>query len=212
MKNIYDILVNFKKIPYEFYEWDKNDDIFHIKKIYSFKVENNVLFDLMNYEVVVSKDFLDVIYEKTEYYYGKQIKKINYSCIIYSDEIALALLFDETGKIIGKSKLLFDEEQDVILNGKDVDNYDIKYNIVKKNNYTLKFTRKESKIIFLLLKYLDKVFDDKSEDELKYLYYECYNKKENNFKKCYLTLRKDILQANFDVINNFKTLVKVLKK
>ena len=33
MKNIYDILVNFKKIPYEFYEWNKEDDERGCRKI-----------------------------------------------------------------------------------------------------------------------------------------------------------------------------------
>ena len=37
MKNVYDILVNFKKRAYEFYEWNKEDDIEHIKVIPSFK-------------------------------------------------------------------------------------------------------------------------------------------------------------------------------
>ena len=33
MKNVYDIVVNYKKQAYEFYEWDKSDNITHIKVI-----------------------------------------------------------------------------------------------------------------------------------------------------------------------------------
>lgn len=212
MKNVYDILVNFKKIPYEFYEWNNTDDIIHIKKICSFKVDDFVLYDFMRHDVVIEKDFLDKIFEKTEYYYGKQIKKLDYACIIYNEDVVLALLFNKDGKVVGKSKLLFDEEKDVILNGKNISFYSINYNVIKENNYDLKFTRKESKIIFLLLKYLDKVYEEKKEDELRYLYYECYDEKEQDYNKCYFNLKKDVLNADFDIISKFKTFVKVLKK
>ena len=46
MKNIYDILVNFKKIPYEFYEWNKEDDVKHVKKMPSIKVSDSALYDI----------------------------------------------------------------------------------------------------------------------------------------------------------------------
>ena len=33
MKEVYDLLLNFKKIAYEFYEWNNDDEIINIKKI-----------------------------------------------------------------------------------------------------------------------------------------------------------------------------------
>ena len=38
MKKTYDILVNYHKIAYEFYDWNKTDDVKHIKVIPTFKV------------------------------------------------------------------------------------------------------------------------------------------------------------------------------
>ena len=57
MKNIYDILVNFKKIPYEFYEWNKEDDVKHVKKMPSIKVSDSALYDIFYNDAVVSKNF-----------------------------------------------------------------------------------------------------------------------------------------------------------
>ena len=72
MKNIYDILVNFKKIPYEFYEWNKEDDVKHVKKMPSIKVSDSTLYDIFYNDAVVSKNFLDQIKDKTEILTGKR--------------------------------------------------------------------------------------------------------------------------------------------
>ena len=48
MNYIYDILLNFKKEFFEFYEWNLNDDIIHIRKIPVFKVRKNQLYDFKN--------------------------------------------------------------------------------------------------------------------------------------------------------------------
>ena len=63
--------------------------------------------------------------------------------------------------------------------------YKIEYNVLKKNNDNLKFTRKESKVVMLLLKYLEKTYEDKKSDELKYMYFECFNKEENDLFNAY---------------------------
>ena len=43
MNYIYDILVNFKETLYDFYEWNKNDNITHIRKIPLFRI-NDIFF------------------------------------------------------------------------------------------------------------------------------------------------------------------------
>lgn len=212
MKNVYDILVNFKKIPYEFYEWEQDDDIIHVKKAPSFKVDDLTIYEFMNYSFNISKEFMELIKDKTEVFANRSIKKVPYSCIVFNDETSLALMFDETGKVVGKSKLLFDESDDVVLSGADLKKYKIEYNVLKKNNDNLKFTRKESKVVMLLLKYLEKTYEDKKSDELKYMYFECFNKEENDLFNAYAKLKQSLENADFSVIDKLKSLVKVLKK
>ena len=209
MKNIYDILVNFKKIPYEFYEWNKEDDVKHVKKMPSIKVSDSTLYDIFYNDAVVSKNFLDQIKDKTEIFFGRTVKKVKYACVIYNDDVALSILLNDNGEIIGKSKLLFDEEEDVLK--EDVPLKEIDYNIIKKSKKIRGLTRREAKIVLLLSKYLDKIHESKKNDEIKYMYFECFNKVEEDNEKAYKNLKNEVLKANLNVIETLKTLIKVLK-
>lgn len=209
MKNIYDILVNFKKIPYEFYEWNKEDDVKHVKKMPSIKVSDSTLYDIFYNDAVVSKNFLDQIKDKTEIFFGRTVKKVKYACVIYNDDVALSILLNDNGEIIGKSKLLFDEEEDVLK--EDVPLKEIDYNIIKKSKKISGLTRREAKIVLLLSKYLDKIHESKKNDEIKYMYFECFNTVEEDNEKAYKNLKNEVLKANLNVIETLKTLIKVLK-
>lgn len=209
MKNIYDILVNFKKIPYEFYEWNKEDDVKHVKKMPSIKVSDSTIYDIFYNDAVVSKNFLDQIKDKTEIFFGRTVKKVKYACVIYNDDVALSILLNDNGEIIGKSKLLFDEEEDVLK--EDVPLKEIDYNIIKKSKKISGLTRREAKIVLLLSKYLDKIYENKKNDEIKYMYFECFNKVEEDNEKAYKNLKNEVLKANLNVIETLKTLIKVLK-
>lgn len=209
MKNIYDILVNFKKIPYEFYEWNKEDDVKHVKKMPSIKVSDSALYDIFYNEVKISKNFLDQIKDKTEIFFGRAIKKVKYACVIYNDDVALSILLNDNGEIIGKSKLLFDEEEDVLKD--DVPLKEIDYEVIKKSKKISGLTRREAKIVLLLSKYLDKIHESKKDDEIKYMYFECFNKVEEDNEKAYKNLKNEVLKANLNVIETLKTLIKVLK-
>lgn len=209
MKNIYDILVNFKKIPYEFYEWNKEDDVKHVKKMPSIKVSDSTLYDIFYNDAVVSKNFLDQIKDKTEIFFGRTIKKVKYACVIYNDDVALSILLNDNGEIIGKSKLLFDEEEDVLKD--DVSLKEIDYEVIKKSKKISGLTRRETKIVLLLSKYLDKIHESKKNDEIKYMYFECFNTMEEDNEKAYKNLKNEVLKANLNVIETLKTLIKVLK-
>lgn len=209
MKNIYDILVNFKKIPYEFYDWNKEDDVKHVKKMPSIKVSDSALYDIFYNEVKISKNFLDQIKDKTEIFFGRTVKKVKYACVIYNDDVALSILLNDNGEIIGKSKLLFDEEEDVLKD--DVPSKEIDYEVIKKPKKINGLTRREAKIVLLLSKYLDKIHESKKNDEIKYMYFECFNKVEEDNEKAYKNLKNEVLKANLNVIEALKTLIKVLK-
>lgn len=209
MKNIYDILVNFKKIPYEFYDWNKEDDVKHVKKMPSIKVSDSALYDIFYNEVKISKNFLDQIKDKTEIFFGRTVKKVKYACVIYNDDVALSILLNDNGEIIGKSKLLFDEEEDVLKD--DVPLKEIDYEVIKKSKKISGLTRRETKIVLLLSKYLDKIHESKKNDEIKYMYFECFNKVEEDNEKAYKNLKNEVLKANLNVIETLKTLIKVLK-
>lgn len=212
MKSVYDILVNFKKRAYEFYEWNKNDDIEHIKIIPSFKVSDQCLLDFMTSKVSVSDDFLNQISGKSEIFCNHLIKVIDYACVIFNDEACLAVEFNKQGEVIGKSKLLFDEADDIISSGADILETQIQYKIDKKEVLDGNYTRKELNIIRILDKYLDVIFNKAEKDEIKYIYFECFDQNEEDIKKAYHKLKQHVNCADLNVINKLKLLIKVLKK
>lgn len=212
MKNVYDILVDFKKRAYEFYEWNKEDDIEHIKVIPSFKVSNKCLYDFLNYKVKVEEDFLKQIYGKSETFNNHLIKIIDYACILHNDDVCLAVEFNSDGNLIGKSRLLFDEEEDVISQSSNLDEITLSYIIEDKTIIDKKYTRKELNTVSILERYLDNLYNKKEEDEIKYMYFECFDLMEEDIKKAYDNLKISVKEANLVVIERLRTLIKVLKK
>ncbi len=212
MKNTYDILVNFKEVAYEFYEWNKNDDIKHIKLIPTFRVSSDCLLDFCNNNILVSKDFLEKIKNKTEVFYRGIVRTQDYACILFCDQKAMAFDFSSDGKLIGKSNLLLDEADDVISSFFDLEESKIDYNVISVGKKTLGHTRKESKIIESLLKYLSDIYEKKKGFEIKYIYFECFDKENDDEQRAYLELVNQIEAANFNVIQKLKSLIKVLKK
>lgn len=212
MKHIYDILVNFKTEAYEFYEWTNEDEIKHIKTILAIKVKDSCIYDFLNNNVKVQEDFLKKIKGNTKFYRGRIIKEIDYACVIYNEDIALAIEFNSEGLITGRSKLLFDESDDIVSCGKKEVIYEIDYEVLSKRKLNFNLTRKEKKLVYILTKYLNVVFEKKSYDEIKYFYFECFNDNELDAKKAYLKLNASVLKADYDVINKLKDLIKVLKK
>lgn len=212
MKNTFDILVNFKKRAYEFYEWEKDDDIKHVKTIPTFKVSRDCLYDFINCNLVVEKSFLDIIYKKTEIFCKGIIKVLDYSCILFCEEKVLAVIFDNDGKLIGKSNLLFDEADDVVSSFGGLKETKIHYKIISTINFPCNCTRKESKKIDFLLKYINDIYTNKIDYEIEYIYFECFNKKNENVEEAYLELKKQVENYDFNVIKKISTLIKVLKK
>lgn len=207
MQRIYDIVVNFTKYPYEFYEWETSDNITLIKEIYSFKVDDKTLFDIINNEVIFNKKFLSLIEKNTKYYSKNQAKTIKYACILHNDTLAVALMINDNGLIIRKSRLLFDEEEEIIKSSNNLIN--ISYKIVKKIKINKKLTRKDNEKLKIILEYLNKIYTNKKKEEINYIYYECFDKKQKDYVKAYNLIKHQINLGNYIVINKIKTIIKV---
>ena len=169
MNYIYDIVLNFNKEYYSFYEWNRKDNIINVKKIPLFLVDNEC-FNIMKYDnVCVSKDFINVIRDKT-YTYTRS--KLGPSLLISNEKEVIAIMFNENGNLIKRSSLTLDEEEEVldeIVNNdinlkylyydyfeKDEDNIkDIKDKLIKeiKNNWNKRLNKfYDTAIIFSKIK------------------------------------------------------------
>lgn len=208
MQKIYDILLNYKKNPYEFYEWNKTDNIDHIKSILCFKIKDDSLYDLINNDAKIDANFLKIIKDKTELFSGKLVKNIEYACIFYSGEVACAFEFYKDGRIKNRSYLLFDEEEDIILSGKLDKIVDIKYEIIKKYDYNDCITRNEAKKISQVTKYMDNI---KSKDEIKYIYFECFNEEEKDSSIAIKKLKEKIKNLDNNIIDKLTKVINIKK-
>ena len=173
MNFIYDIALNLNKNYYEFFEWNKKDNIINIKKIPLFVVSNDV-FKMMKYDkITVDLNFINDIKDKTFTY--SRIK-LGPSCLISNGKEVIGLLFNDNGDLIKRSSLLLDEEEEVI--DEITDNRIYIINIVKSKKMEVKhINRIEREKKDFLVKYINK---EKNYINLKYLYYDYFEKDEDN--------------------------------
>ncbi len=187
MNYIYDILINFNENLYDFYDWNLNDQIDHIRKIPVFKTDSEFLYNLKKNDIILNKDFLNKIYNKTEIFTMKSIKTLNYACL-FCDDMEVVGIYILNGKML-KSKLLIDEEEEVVEFSERLKEENITYEIIKENDIIKYKTRKEIEIETYVKKEIRNLKKENNINKLSYLYYECFNKKETN---------KDKMIENFD--------------
>ena len=157
MNYIYDIVLNFNSNYYEFYEWNKNDNIINVRKIPVFKVDNQTYYDFKFNDIIVNNDFLKLIENETSIYLGNTNK---YMCIITNSKEAIGVMFNKKGLIIKKSSLIIDEENEVLELAYDILNIKIDYQInrvCKKIRFVSRSEGEKKKKIISSLNHLLKI-------------------------------------------------------
>lgn len=208
MTYIYDILLNFKDELYDFYDWNKIDNIIHIRKIPVLKIDTKDLINIKNNNIIIDEKILEQIKNKAEIFTPKNIKKMEYMFLLSDGKYVLGIL--KQGRKIKKSSLLIDEEMDILDEIDNLEKINIDYKIIAKEyNDELK-TRKQKETEKFLKKELNKIKNE--DDKLKYLYYECFNEKEENIEKIIYKIKESI--SNLDInkkLYNFFKLIEVYK-
>ena len=205
MNYIYDILLNFKKEFFEFYEWEKEDNIVNIKKIPLFLV-NNETYKIIKYEnVTINSVFVDKIRDKT-FAYNKI--KIGPSCLITNGMEVIGILCNDKGEVIKKSSLLIDEENEILEEAADIDFYNIdiiKRKKINKNNINRRETEKRN----FLIKYISK---ENNNSNLKYLYYDYFEKENEDISLIKKELINEIRYNWNKRLNDFYETAKIINR
>ena len=190
----YDILLNWTKEERlkEFYEWNLEDDLEHIKKMPIIRIRESLLKDLLTSKIKIDKTFLSKIKYKTESYFHNEIDVIDYAVIVTTDKKSLALELDNEGNIMYKSSLLIDEEEEVLEIGEELVIMDIPYEVITKNKKVSYLTRKEEEEKNFLTKEIKKIKQNKESSKLNYLYKEFFIDDVESFNDKLTILEKEI--------------------
>ena len=97
MNYIYDIYLNFNNTLIDFFDWNKNDKLTHIKKTPIFKINSNNFKILCSNKVKVDTTTLNQIENKTEVWKDK--RGIKYCCLFCTDSSIICIKFDKNGRL-----------------------------------------------------------------------------------------------------------------
>lgn len=208
MNYIYDVILDFQKEYYDFYEWNKNDNIFHMRKIPILKINEKQFNEIKNNIVQFSKATTKLFNFKTaERFKQNNITKMKYTIIISTENQAMGIKINKNGIIQLKSSLLPDEQDDVIEIIKFQNEAKLEYKIIKNNKNNNFKTRFEIENENFIYNELDKVYEQKNIQKLNYIYLECFNKQEPNIDLAYKKLKSEISKTN----ENFKKIYNIFK-
>ena len=199
MNYIYDVILNFQKNYYDFYEWNKNDDIYHIRKIPILKISKKDFIEIKNNNIIFDKtsiNFLENPKIQAEKFNQTGITKIKRTIIIACENMAMAIKINKNGQIEYKSSLLPEENEDAIEIIKFQKETNLKYKIIKNNKPTTFQTRFELEHAYFINQELNKIYKEKNQKKLSFLYLECFNKNENNIDLAYKNLKKSITKSS----------------
>ena len=187
---IYDILLNWTDLDllYDFYEWDKKDTIEHVKRIPLLKVDSKTLSDFIHFKIKIDEELLDKIEDLTEVYRNKKIEVLPYACVLSDGVRCIATEFNKKGEQIFHSRLLLDEEEDVIDLVSRLEFHTITYKKGKKVLEKGFNTRSEEKKKKYLLNEISSTYQKKEKEKMEYLYQEYFNEMEEDFDLMYQRL------------------------
>lgn len=201
MNYYYDIILNWneKKIL-EFYEWDDTDPLELIKKIPIFRIKHKTFIDISTHISKVNTDFLTSIEDKTIISGKNIVNKIPYAAIFTDNKNVIAIEFNENGISTNFSKLLVDDELNILEIAYTLKDCDLSFELIKpiKRSTCLRQEEEAKKIIKLEL---DNLYEKKDIHKLKYLYYEYKSEKEEDIDEIYQTLKSKIEEEfNQDIL------------
>lgn len=210
MSYSYDVLLNFQKDFYDFFEWYEYDEIIHIRKIPLFKASNYDFNVFKNCIVRFDNDFMNLINNRCELFRKINVEHIRHAFLVSNGKETIGIKLNKKGIGYLKSSLLIDESDEISLMTDDLRDFSFNYDIIKTSNRKFQ-TRFEWENSEKMLQGLNDLFNSSDNDKIKYLYLECYNTNCFNINEAYKKLKNDIecCGENYMKIWNF---FKIMKK
>lgn len=199
MNYIYDILLDFNNILYDFFDWNEEDKIIHVRKIPLIKVSLNTYNDIKYNKIQLLQNELDKIKNKTEIFDNHKIKNIEYACLISNGIEVFALAFDGNGTSNKYSNLLLDENEEVIEVAQRIEESKLEFKIIDFNKKYFYLTRKDISIMEYIDLEINNLKNNKEYEKIKYLYYELFDEKNDDIKIMIDRIKKEIRNTKNDI-------------
>ena len=201
---IYDVVANFNDDLIDFYDWLDTDYLEHIRKIPMIKISEKLYNDFINKKIKVTEEYLNKIKNKTEVFSDNSIEKIEYASIITTNGDSFICIFDNSGTIKEQSRLLIDEELEILEIVKGMEYYKLDYVYVNNHKIKSNLLRKEKLTINKIISILNQINENNNEELLKYLYYEwflTYPKSSNYYNKLINDIKKEYTKKHETFLN-----------
>lgn len=200
----YDVLLNFgiDGELYEFYEWEEEDNVEFIKKIPLFRVSLDCLKDTLKYKTKFDSSLVEQIKEKT--IVKGSTESLN-TFLISDSKNTLALEVNEEGKVISRSKLLPSDELNISEVMFTIRESTLHYEKLEKYP-SITTLRQERKIKKLIQQEIDTLYEENNTSKLKYLYYEWFNKNNDNIEEIYKEMASSLQKEyndNLSIVYDF---------
>lgn len=201
---IYDIILNFNDKIYEFFNWEDEDQITYAKKVPVVRVSEKFLNDLIYKDLLFDKNVIDAICMKTEIY-NENTKNI---LLVSDGNIVFGLMFKD-GKVIKISRLLLDEEEEVLSVIDRLSIYDFKVKeLGKRKESLLSFNRKSELLKKELENEFNKLYKSSNIKKLNLYLYELKNIISNDIDYVYHVL---INSLSNELLKEHEKMYKIMK-
>ncbi|MBE6148409.1 MAG: hypothetical protein E7167_02820 [Firmicutes bacterium] len=168
--------LNFLDSYYMFYDWLDTDEIESNLSLMVYKVSSKVVSDFISYNIKLND--LSILKDG--------------NALLFTDSYTyIAIEFDKDGNSLYKSSLLLEDELRLNTKVDTLKNIKVNYEILSENqsNKDLRINEEIRKTIKVEL---NNLYHTKNEDKIKYLYYEWFQKAENDIEKMIKCMNKKI--------------------
>lgn len=204
----FDLLVNLDEIMWEFYEWDKKDNIVFLKKIPILKISEKDFSAISLYNGLIESKFLEKYQNKTII---KGMKKNYTMLLLTTNKNCLVVELNKKGNIISRSKLMIEDEINCLEKAEKFK--EIKLPFQKHNKIIIRKDfrqgEREKRIIRTELK---TIYNNQNLLKCSYLYYEWFGILESNLEKMLNNCFKELEKPYSLKIHHISNLIKISYK
>ncbi len=201
---IYDILVNMNEELIDFYDWEETDIYEHIRRGCLIKISSEDYYNLLTSTFKIDSELMDQIKDKTQKFSGRNTLIVDYQLAFTDGNNAFMVKFDKEGISKQKSKFLVNEELEILAISTNMKTTKINYKIISDKIIQKRMTRKEKRIVNIILSELNLIKDDK--DKIDYLYYEWFDTNDgvNKYNKLIKSINNEYTSKHkefLDILN-----------